>query len=193
MTIALRYIGLACLLTAVASARAHPGGSSRLDRAPQNLSETVLLGMLPFASGQSEPVERVLADTKEYVTVSGAHTRCGKYFVFETTKYGEFEVKQVRVAYVIPTGIAVRGLYYNDLAVVLDEARKTPVLLQKRENPGLEKDTIELSRAAYEEAKACLPPPAEPSAQQRCISPVREGIVAAHGDLRTVCLPQTLY
>lgn len=181
MNIAWRFLPwLACLLTALASATAHPGGPTgftisdagesapelpgtiRLYRTPTGwtpIGKTFVLRTLRFGRGQPEPKENVLTDTKEYVTASGPHTRCGKYFVLETKKYGEFEVKQVHVAYLISSGVAVLGLYYSDLAVVFDEAKRTPALLQKRENPGLQKDTIRLSRAAYEEAKACLPPP----------------------------------
>lgn len=130
MNVVRRYLWLACLLPAVASARAHPGGPSRLDRVQQSparpkeishdsctyvdmdldetrpsaeldnffaddgsripdagqrrMGRTLLLRTLRFAGGQSEAEERVLTDTNEYVTLSGAHTRCGKYFVLET-------------------------------------------------------------------------------------------------------------
>lgn len=116
------------------------------------------LSALVTAQSESEPVERSLVDSEGYVTESGDQTRCGDYFVLETKKYGDFEVSEVHVVFELGDGIATSILYSNDFDVVVDESKSTPVLLMKRENPSLEKDTVKLSTAAYEEAKECLPP-----------------------------------
>ena len=106
------------------------------------------------ASGQ----EKVLIDTEGIVTDDESRTRCGKYFVLETKQYGDFEVKQLHVAFDLGSGVAIATLYYSDVEISLDETKTTPVLLQKRDDPELNKDTIKLSETAFEDAKACLPP-----------------------------------
>ena len=74
-------------------------------------------------------------------------------------QYGDFEVKQLHVAFDVDSGVATATLYYSDVEISLDETKTTPVLLQKRDNPESNKDTIKLSETAFEDAKACLPPP----------------------------------
>ncbi len=111
------------------------------------------------ADGVSSEKEIVLIDTEGVVTDDESRTRCGKYFVLETKQYGDFEVKQLHVAFDLDSGVAIATLYYSDVEISLDETKTTPVLLQKRDNPELNKDTIKLSETAFENAKACLPPP----------------------------------
>jgi hypothetical protein len=115
--------------------------------------------MLPSALRATQAMETPLVDSNEYINVSGPHTRCSEFFLLETKQIGEFEVKEVHVAYEIDSGVATSILYFRDLAVVIDESRETPVLLLKRANPELDKDMIRLSQAAYDEAEACLPAP----------------------------------
>lgn len=139
-TIAGGALPLWCLLAGPVAAAGSPAGP-----APQ----------------EAQATEKVLTDSTGLVPANEPQTRCGKFFILETRKYGDFEVKQVHVAYLIPSGVAVMGLYYSDLKVVIDESKTTPVLLEKRENPSLQKDTLKLSKSAYEQAKACIPPPEE--------------------------------
>ena len=106
-----------------------------------------------------QAVERTLVDSNDYVNVSGPHTRCGDYFVLETKKFGEFEAKEIHVVFELENGVATSILYPRDVTVVLDESKPEPVLLMKRENPDLDKDTLRLSQASYDEAKDCLPAP----------------------------------
>ena len=108
--------------------------------------------------GISAGEEKVLVDSGGVVADDGSRTRCGKYFVLETKQYGDFEVKQLHVAFELESGVAIAALYYSDVTVSLDETKTTPVLLQKRDNPE-KKDAITLSEAAFQEAKACLPAP----------------------------------
>ena len=114
---------------------------------------------MPVAGG-STGQEKILTDTEGVIPVDESRTRCGSYFVLETKAYGEFEVKQLHIAFGLESGVAVATLYYSDVEVSLDDTKTTPVLLQKRDNPELSKDTIKLSETAFEDAKDCLPPPA---------------------------------
>lgn len=120
------------------------------------------VGAPSVATGQSEPTEVILLETANHISMTDAHTRCGKYFVLETHTYGETEVKQVHVVMPMSTAnVALVGLYYNDVHTIIDESKDTPVLLRKKDESGREADELRLSRAEFEEAKACLPPPGE--------------------------------
>lgn len=121
----------------------------------------VLASALLAGSVAAQPVERPLVDNKAYVDEGGDSHRCGDYFVVETKAFGEFEVSELHVAFELGEGVATSILYSRDIAVMLDDSKSTPVLLMKRENHDLEKDTVKLSHAAYEEAKECLPAPGE--------------------------------
>lgn len=91
---------------------------------------------------------------------TGTLTRCGAYVFLETRKYGELEVKQVHFAYTFAEGgVALISKNYRDFEVVIDDSRTKPKLILKRENPGLEKDRLELSHDSYQKAKGCVPSP----------------------------------
>lgn len=114
-----------------------------------------------FSGTQTAPKGHELVEVDEdYVGASGTLTRCGKYFLLETTTYGELEVKQLHLAYTMAQGgVAIESKSNRDLEVVIDDTTAIPTLILTRENPGLEHDRLELSEASYEEAKACVPPP----------------------------------
>lgn len=119
-----------------------------------------LAATVALSSSQTELKRHSLAKVDDaYVDGTGELTRCGPYFVLETRKYGEHEVKQLHVCYEISEGrVAVASKDYRDVEVVVDDSKATPTLILKQENPGLEKNRLELSSASYDEAKSCVPP-----------------------------------
>jgi len=114
-----------------------------------------------FSATQTAPKGHELVEVDEdYVKASGTLTRCGKYFLLETNTYGELEVKQLHFAYAMDEGgVAIESKSDRDLEVVIDDTKAIPSLSLTWENPGLERDRLELSEASYEEAKACVPSP----------------------------------
>lgn len=116
-----------------------------------------------LAATQADGKGHELAEVDEaYVNATGTLTRCGEYFLLETKSYGEVEVKQLHLTYALDGGgVAMEAKPYRTLEVVIDDAKETPTLHLKWENPGLENDRLELSRTSYEEARACVPPPRE--------------------------------
>lgn len=121
----------------------------------------LLLGAPSIAAGQTEPVEKVLADSTDHMELTGAQVRCGKYFVLESRDFSGFQVKQVHVVLPLSSNVALVSLYYNDIQTVLDESKDSPVLLRMKDESGRETDVVRLSKASFDEAKECLPPPGE--------------------------------
>ena len=120
-----------------------------------------LLALLSGSLAAAQPVERPLVDNTTYANPSGPHERCGDYFVVETKTFGTFEVSELHIAFSLGEAVATSILYSRDFLVAIDDSKATPVLLMKRENHDLEKDTVKLSHAAYEDAKECLPAPGD--------------------------------
>jgi len=150
--------------------RPFPKGKAMMEKQSTMLSRTsIFCGACLFSTvvalsqTPAAPKEHELTEIDEdYVDTSGTLTRCGKYFLLESKTYGELEVKQVHLCYAIADGgVALSSKNYRDLEVVIDDTKSEPALLLKWENPGLEKDRLELSEALYQKAKVCLPPPSE--------------------------------
>ena len=127
------------------------------------LTSTVhVVGAPLVASGQSEPVENTLQETADRIEASESRTRCGKYFVLESRTFSGYEVKQVHVVLPLSSdSVALVGLYYSDIQTTLDESKDSPVLLRMKDASGKATEEVRLSKAAFAEAKGCLPPPGE--------------------------------
>ena len=127
------------------------------------LTATALVVRVPLVeSGQSEPVESILQETADHVEQDDTRVRCGKYFVLESRTFSGYEVKQVHVVLPLSSdSVALVGLYYSDIQTTLDESKDSPVLLRMKDASGKATEEVRLSKAAFAEAKGCLPPPGE--------------------------------